>query len=299
AGLFDTPVEQQTTADRGTLPPVHLFQPRETIRYRHSSNAGGNGEPEYPSPGVHIDLWFQQAPPPDTRLEILDAKGQSIRSVGVSKPSPAGAGQAMRRPSRGQGGPSGIRPEAGMQRFSWDMRYPGPWAPATPGGGGGGPMVAPGKYTVRLSSGGQTHTRAFDLKVDPRVPRDGVTQADLEEQVAFLLKVRDAVSDARRLQQQVEEAMKKAGVAAVPPALPGVRPADVKFAHPLQGLWARLMEQPGIYPQPMLISQLQNVSRMVGQADQKVGKDAVDRFNDLTKELQAARAEFQKAGGTM
>ena len=183
-----------------------------------------------------------------------------------------------------------------MQRFNWDMRYPGPWAPNAPAGGGGGPMVAPGSFTVRLTTAGQTQTRNFDLKVDPRVPRDGVTQADLEEQTAFLLKVRDAVSDARRLQQQLEEAMKKAGVAPVPPAQPGVAPTDVKFAHPLQAVWARLLDQPGIYPQPMLISQLQNVSRMVGQADQKIGKDAVERFNDLTKQLQALQGELQKTG---
>ena len=289
----------QMAGGRGALPPVHLFQPRETIRYRHSPSAGGNGDPEYPTPGVHIDLWFQQPPAADTRLEILDAKGQSIRGFVVAKPAAAGAGQEMRGPFRGQGDSAGIRPEAGMQRFSWDMRYPGPWAPNAPNGGGGGPMVAPGKYTARLTAGGQTQTRSFDLKVDPRVPRDGVTQADLEDQVTFLLRVRDAVSDARRLQQQIEEAMKKAGVAAVPPAQPGLRPADVKFAHPLQAVWARLLDQPGIYPQPMLISQLQNVSRMAGQADQKVGKDAIDRFGDLVKELQAVKAEFEKVGGTM
>jgi hypothetical protein len=63
----------------------------------------------------------------------------------------------------------------------------------------------------------------------------------------------------------------------------------------LQGLLARLVDQPGIYPQPMLINQLQNVARMVGQADQKVGTDAVERFADLTKQLQAVQAEFQKA----
>jgi hypothetical protein len=278
---------------------VHIFQPREVIRYRHSSSSGGNGDPEYPAPGAHIDLWFREAPAADTRLEIVDGKGQVVRSFGIAKPAPAGGGQEMRGPFRGQGGPSGIRGEAGMQRFSWDMRYPGPWAPNAPNGGGGGPLAAPGTYTVRLTSGGQTQTRTFELKVDPRIPRDGVTQADLDEQVAFQLKVRDAISEARRLQQQIEETMKKAGVSGLPPATPGMRPTDVKYAHPLQSLLARLIDQPGIYPQPMLLSQFQNVQRMVGQADQKVGKDAVDRFNDLMKELEAAKSEFQKAGGTM
>ena len=296
---FNAPFEQPSAGGRGSLPAIHLFQPREAIRYRHSANAGGNGEPEYPPPGAHIDVWFNAAPDGDTRLEILDGKGQVIRSFGVGRAGQAGGEQQMRGPGRGQGGPSTLRPEAGMQRFNWDMRHPGPWAPNAPAGGGGGPLVPPGKYTARLISGAQTQTRTFELKADPRVAGDGVTQADLEAQTAFLLQVRDAMSDARRLQQQIEEAMKKASVAPVPAAQPGVKPGDVKFAHPLQALWARLLDQPGIYPQPMLISQLQNVQRMVGQADQKVGKDAIDRFNDLVRDLKAAQAEFQKIGGAM
>jgi hypothetical protein len=62
----------------------------------------------------------------------------------------------------------------------------------------------------------------------------------------------------------------------------------------MQRLWARLNDLPGIYTQPMLLSQLQNVQRMVGQADQKVGKDAIERFNDLVKELEAVKSEVAK-----
>jgi hypothetical protein len=285
-----TPLQQLAAAP---LQTTMLFQPRETIRYRHSSNAGDNGEPEYPAPGVHIDLFFKDTPTADTRLEIVDAKGQVVRGFGVARANQAGGGQEMRGPFRGGGGASSLRAEAGMQRFTWDMRHPGPWTAAAPQGGGGGPMAAPGQYTARLSTGGQTQTKAFELKVDPRVPKDGVTQADLDEQTTFLLRVRDAISDARRLQQSIEDAMKKAGVAAVPAAVPGATPAQLKL-HPLQGLWVRVADQSGIYPQPMLISQLNNVNRMAGQADQKVGKDAFDRFNDLLKELQAVQAEFKQ-----
>jgi hypothetical protein len=71
---------------------------------------------------------------------------------------------------------------------------------------------------------------------------------------------------------------------------------DLKFEHPLQKVWATVNDMPGAYPQPMLINQFQNVQRMIGQADQKVGKDAVDRFNDLMKELAAAQAELKKIG---
>jgi hypothetical protein len=184
-----------------------------------------------------------------------------------------------------------------MQRFTWDMRYPGPWAPNTPNGGAGGPMAAPGKYTVTLTSGGQSQTRTFALTADPRVLRDGLTALDLEAQLAFQLKVRDGLSDARKLVEDVNQAMQKANVRPPPPAPPGVRPFDLKFEHPLQKVWATLNDMPGAYPQPMLLNQFQNVQRMIGQADQKVGKDAVDRFNDLMKELGAARADFTKVAG--
>jgi photosystem II stability/assembly factor-like uncharacterized protein len=275
------------------LPAALLFQPRDTIRYRHSANAGGPGEPEYPAPGAQIDLWFAQPPAADTRLEILDGKNQVVRTIGVTGAGGGGAAQGMRGPGgRGGGAAAGIRSEAGMQRVTWDMRYGGPG-----GIGGGGPMVPPGSFTARLTAAGQAQTRTFQLQIDPRVAKDGVTQADLEEQAAFLLRIRDAIADARRLQSQVEAAMKKAGVAPVGPAVPGTTPLTQKFAHPLQALWARIADQSGIYPQPMLIAQLSNVQRMVGSADQKIGKDATDRFNDLLKELQAAQAELKQIGG--
>jgi hypothetical protein len=156
-------------------------------------------------------------------------------------------------------------------------------------------MAPPGKYSVRLSSGTYNATRAFELKADPRVLKDGVTQADLDEQFAFLIKVRDTLTQARQLQEKVEQAMQKAGVKPPAPAPPGVRPLDLKFAHPLQRVWTSLNDMPGPYPQPMLINQIENIQRMAGQADQKIGQDAVDRLNDVAKELQSVQAEFQKA----
>ncbi|MFN2445257.1 MAG: hypothetical protein ABR606_06715 [Vicinamibacterales bacterium] len=290
--------EQQMSGGRGAVPPVHLFQPSEAVRYRYAPTAPSAAEPEYPVPGTHFDMYFETAPTGDVKLEVVDGKGQVVRSVALAQAKSAGAGQDMRGPFRRLSGSTAIRPEAGMQRFTWDMRYAGPWAPNAPEGGAGGPLAAPGKYTVRLTANGQTETRNFELKADPRVLKDGVTQADLDEQVAFQLKVRDALSDARRLQQQVEQAMQKAGVKPPAPAPSGVRPFDLKFEHPLQKLWATLVDMPGAYPQPMLINQLQNVARMVGQADQKIGKDAVDRYNDLIKDLKAAQDELAKVAGT-
>jgi photosystem II stability/assembly factor-like uncharacterized protein len=281
-----------------TIPAIAFIQPREAIRYRTSTAPPSPDGAEYPMNAAHFDIYFQSAPPADAKLEISDGRGQALKTWSVLQ---AGRGQAQpggRGGFRQGGGSAGIRPEPGMQRITWDMRYPGAWAPNAPDGGPGGPMVPPGKYTVKLTAGGQTITRTLELKSDPRVASDGVTDADIAEQVRFQLQVRDALSDARRLQQRIEEAMQKAGVKPPPAAVVGVQPSGTKYDHPLQQLWAQVVDAPGIYTQGMLINQLQNVQRMISQADQKIGKDAYDRFGDLQKELASIQAQAAKRIGS-
>ena len=281
------------------LPAVALFQPREAIRYRSSTAPYSNVDPEYPFQGAQFDLYFATAPGAETKLEVLDSGGAPLRTWNVAPPKSASApAQEMRGPfSRGAASSTSIRAEAGMQRITWDLRYPGPWTAQNPVGGAGGPMVPPGKYTVRLTSGGQTITRTFALISDPRVAADGVTDAAIAEQVKFQLQVRDAVSDARKLQVSLEQAMQKAGLKPqLAPAMPGDSPSTTKYDHPLQQLYARLVDTPGIYTQPMLLSQLNNIQRMVTQADQRVGRDAHERYADLIKEMQAIEAQLKKIG---
>jgi hypothetical protein len=294
-GGFGFALEEQ----QQKLPAIALFQPREAMRLRNSGAPASPDEPEYPTMGAQFDLYFATAPGADTKLEVLDAKGAALRTWSVapprsSGPAEGGGGGGFRR---GGGGSTSIRAEAGMQRITWDMRYPGPWAPNTPEGGFGGPLVPPGKYSVRLTSGGQTITRAFDIKSDPRVAADGVTDGDIAEQVKFQLQVRDAISEARKLQQSIEQAMQKAGLKPqLETAGVGATVALTKYDHPLRELYAKVVNTPGIYTQGMLIDQLQNVQRMIQQADQKIGKDAYDRYADLMKEMAAIEAQLKKIG---
>ena len=289
-GGFGFALEEQ----QQKLPAIALFQPREAMRMRNAGAPASPENPEYPTMGAQFDLYFAMPPGPDTKLEVLDAKGGALRTWTVGAGGGGGGGRGGGRRGGG-GGSASIRAEAGMQRITWDMRYPGPWAPETPDGGFGGPVVPPGKYSVRLTSGGQTITRAFDIKSDPRIAADGVSDGDIAEQVKFQLQVRDALSDARRLQQAIEQAMQKAGLK---PGLEtggvGSSPATAKYDHPLRKLYARVVTTPGIYTQGMLIDQLQNVQRMITQADQKIGKDAYDRYADLVKEMASIEAELKK-----
>lgn len=286
--------------EQSKLPSLALFQPREVIRFRNGTAPASTNEPEYPAAGAQFDLYFATAPGAETKLEVLDARGAALKTWNVLPPrsnapvAEGGGGGGFRR---GSNNSPGIRAEAGMQRITWDLRYPGPWSANAPEGGPGGPMVPPGKYSVRLTSGGQTITRNFDLKSDPRVAADGVSDGDIAEQVKFQLQVRDAISDARKLQQSIEQAMQKAGIKpGLEPGGPGHTPAAAEYDHPLRALYARVVTTPGIYTQGMLIDQLSNIQRMVTQADQKIGKDAYDRYADLIKEMAAIEAELKKIG---
>jgi photosystem II stability/assembly factor-like uncharacterized protein len=98
---------------------------------------------------------------------------------------------------------SGPRPprvpnRAGLNQFSWNLRYPDAvrfenmimWA-----GNTNGPIAPPGTYRVRMTVEGeaQPHVQSFAVRKDPR---SEATLADLQEQFRFLTQIRDRVSDA-------------------------------------------------------------------------------------------------------
>jgi hypothetical protein len=171
-----------------------------------------------------------------------------------------------------------------MNRFVWDLRYPG--GPPSSGGdmegggfGGGGPLVAPGTFKARLTAGGVSKTEPLVVKIDPRVAKDGVTVADLAEQTKFALKVRDALAEARQVATRVRQAIeaKRGDQSKLPTVL------------------ARLTTKTGPYEDQMFIDQLSNVGREIGQADQKVGASAYERFSQLMKEWAAIKTDAEGA----
>src|SRR5690606_30121964 len=73
-----------------------------------------------------------------------------------------------------------------------------------------GPVAPPGSYTVRLAADGATSTQKLDVRLNSHF--EGVTDADLAEQFALAVKLRDEVSRAndaviriRELKAQVAE----------------------------------------------------------------------------------------------
>jgi hypothetical protein len=257
---------------------VFLFTPTPAYRVHYQPMTGRQDQLEYPAAGARID-YYLASPSGEVKLEILDAAGKIVRSYSseARAAGPAGRGR------RGGGLPSTLPIKAGMNRFVWDLRYAG--GPATAGDGegggfgGGGPLVAPGSFKARLTAGGVTKTEPLTVKIDPRIARDGTTVADLAAQTTFALKVRDALAEARAVQARVRQ------------ALDAKRGDQAK----LQSVSERLTTRSGPYEDQMFIDQLNNVNRVISEADQKVGASAIERFNQLMKEWTALKADAEAA----
>ena len=105
---------------------------------------------------------------------------------------------------------------AGMNRYVWDLREEGPTA--VPGiyilelANGGGPLVSPGKYQVKLSVSGKDFSAPLEIKADPRVH---ISQTDINKQYELASKIRDRISEIHhtaneiRAQRQALEILSK------------------------------------------------------------------------------------------
>jgi photosystem II stability/assembly factor-like uncharacterized protein len=168
---------------------------------RHPSKRTGQNPPA----GAVIYYFLKDAPKAETeaKIEILDASGKVIRKYSSAEYNTLDEplDPDDKKPEKQ------IKPDAGLNRFVWDLRYdearhvPGYYLWEY-GAGARGPVAAPGHYGVRLTVGNQTQTASLDLKLDPRVQ---VSQADLEQQMSLLLQTRDELSRVYDAVNQIQD----------------------------------------------------------------------------------------------
>ena len=282
--LDDLTPLHQLTGEVGTS-AAFLFKPRESVRT--SGRGGRGGGLQYPTPGAMINYYLSSAPAGDITLEILDSTGKVVRkfsSTGGGAPERASEAEAMPSEDEGggfrmRGGPTRLDKTPGLHRFTWDLRYAGPWQSANRPEGPNGPAAVPGKYSARLTVGSWTSTQPFTVIEDPRVTKDGVNTADLQEQFDQNLRVRELVSDVNKLVARV-------------------RAAEAKQASPaLSELAAKLITPSIRYSQPALQTHITYLYSMTTATDQKIGRDAIDRYKVLRQELDQRIAEADRILG--
>ncbi len=289
-----TPLHQLNSKVAGSQ--AFLFGPREAVRTPARGGFGRGSGLQYPLPGAEIDYYLAGAPAEDIRLDILDEKGDEVRSfssAGTPSERPERNPEAPGEEEEGGGfrsrsGPTRLEKTAGLHRFTWDLRYPGPWLSKSRPEGPNGPTAVPGKYSIRLTAGSWTSTESFTIIEDPRVTKSGVTLDDLRGQFDHNMRVRDLVSDTNRTVARVRAAQS---------SLRGASDAGAEKLAKLNDLAARLITPPIRYSKPELQTHVTYLYGMTINTDQKVGQDAAERYAVLRKELDRDVAELNQLLG--
>ncbi len=259
---------------------------RTAWRMRYHPMGSRPDEPQYPAPGAYIDYYLAKPASGPVTIEILDGKGQVLRTF--SSETPGGAAPARSESDDEEypwraAAPVRLSTAAGAHRFQWDLRVE---SSAGARGRGGAALVVPGTYDVRLTADGLIESKPLVVKIDPRVAADGVTIADLQEQFDLLQRIQAASTDARETASRIAAAVK---------ALSAAGGGTAKIGA-LSALRAKLVTAGGAYPTPMLIDQLSSIARMAGSADQKVGRSAFQYLAELEKQLAEIKTEAGKMG---
>jgi hypothetical protein len=162
-----------------------------------------------------------------------------------------------------------VTKDGGMNRVAWDVRH------------SNGLTLPPGAYQARLKVGDVTETQPFTVLIDPRIAAEGVTVADLKEQFDHNMRMRELIAAANQLLGRVRG------------GLTGTN--GDKFRE----IYLQLVNTPEAvrYNKPGLQAHIQYLAGMTTGVDQKIGRDAIERYQVLKKELDALKADVDRLLG--
>jgi len=181
-----TPLQEMANTKSSGL---HIFQPRTTYRWQMSRMDASQGQREYraenPPYGAIISFHLATGKIDTVKIKIADSEGNHVSEFKVDEPKP------------------------GFNRTAWNLRYDGAVSLATPitggwRGGNVGPTVAPGKYTVTLSTKGQSASASLEVRKDPRIE---VSNEDFRKQLEAGIELRDMLSKVNTVLNGTESVM--------------------------------------------------------------------------------------------
>lgn len=256
---------------------VYLFEPRPAIRSVS------------PAP---IDYYLAKAADKVT-IDILDSKGTVIRTYTSSVEDDKKKTGASDDDAGGDSefGPPRARPvprKAGVNRYSWDLRYEGAhvfegmilWSARAESG----PLAVPGSYQVRVTANGESSTRPLKVEKDPRLTE--ITQADLQEQFDLAMKVRDDVSEADDMVVLIRKLKPKAD--------PSTKDTLSTIEEELYQVRNRSNQDPLNFP-IKLNNQIAALERVIETGDAKPTDQSYVVYKELRARLEALKARLDQA----
>jgi hypothetical protein len=191
-----TTLRELAAAARST--GAFLFTPPQATRVRWNMFSDTPLPPEEPTgqnppEGAVLD-YYLPASAGDVTLEIRDRQGSVVRRYSSSDEPERIDPSTLPYPTYWMRPPQALSKERGHHRFVWDLRYAPPKGARrelsiaaiyhNTGSSPVGPLVHPGRYTVRLSAGGASVERSIDVRMDPRVT---IADTDLRQQTDLSL----------------------------------------------------------------------------------------------------------------
>ena len=267
----------QITPQVGTN-STYLYKARDGYRTRDGANILG----------PMVEYYLPSEPAGPVKIEILDAAGAVANSYTSDAPASAGRGgrggrgggadDDAPRGGRGRGGPPPpqVTKNAGHNRFVWDVRHSSSLT------------APPGQYTARLTVNDVSFTTPLRVLIDPRLAKEGMTVADLEEQFNHNLKMREMVAEVGRVRQRIQATTNR---------LRNASGASADTLQRVNAIAAKVETEPVRYGKPGIQAHISYLAGMTSGADQKVGRDALARYAVLRKELDAIKAELDRLLG--
>ena len=283
--LDNLSVLHQVNAQVTTSKPF-LYKPRDGYRTRVAPNVLG----------PTFEYFLPSEPAGAVTIEVLDPGGAVVNTYSSNAPAAPAGGRGGRgggaggagagggadpgdpdaptggRGGRGGGAPVRVTKTMGLNRVVWNVQHQS------------GLAAPPGAYQVKLTADGQTFTQPFTVLIDPRLAAEGLTAADLKEQFEHNMRMRELSNAVGQAVSRVSEAQKKFAAAGAPG----------EQAKQLDEISKKLLTERVRYGKPGLQAHIQYLAGMTTGTDQKVGRDALERYAVLKKELDAITAELDK-----
>jgi photosystem II stability/assembly factor-like uncharacterized protein len=275
---------------------AHLFQPGTSYR-----NAGT------------VKAEYSLAHAGDTvMLELIDPAGKVLQKVSSTDTVPTNRGAAGGR-GGGRGGfggaPARVTNTAGVNSYNLSLRYPNGTdfrgAIYWDGNGLNGPVSAPGVYTVRLTvNGGTPQTESVRVR---KSANSTASDADVVEQVNFLLRIRDTVTAAnnavrtiRNLRYRIDSLRK--GAAGQNSAFVAAAKALTDSTRLVEEALYQTRNEAGEDPLNFPIrlgNQIGALAGFVASGERRPPPQSYDVWNDLVPQLQRELLRFKRQLATL
>jgi hypothetical protein len=155
-----------------------------------------------PPDGAVLDYYLKDTQSTPVQLEIFDSAGAVVRRYASDDVLPKTKAEDLQFPMYWVHAAEPISAKAGVHRFIWDLHYAFPADMHTSFYGPKAPLAVPGKYTVKLTVNGQSHSQSLVLKMDPRVK---TSEVDLEKMFRAESRVAKNLADLSTAMKHAQE----------------------------------------------------------------------------------------------